>query len=643
MRRDHLVICPQDRAWIQALGLRSVRQVLRYQGSEVAAMSRSSDVQRIALDESSGGPPAVYLKRYFYRRPVERLKQSLALMVRGKSRARLEYDLLSAMHRSGVPVVRPVAFGEHRRRGLLRACFLITEGAEGFRPLDTVAGELSGAVPCDDRRRRDLVRTLAAAVLRMHDAGITHGSLFFRNILVAHTDGGWRVRFVDPGPHARVGAVELPLDARAGDLADLAGSAFQFAAGTDLIRFMHCYLHTSRLDARQKRFARALGVAAGAQSDKERHRVAVRGVLDRLHAAHPTVSPGAPPEAHTVEQAFERLARPKQLRLPPNVAQWVVVFDIEASPRSSIESSRTVTLTAQGVAVAGGRRDNADLYVRTDRQAFLSVVSDPGAAMRFVQQRRFHFEGDMKPLGVLIGLIGSGPAGCGVEATDASLEADRIARWESQYQSAAHARYYAYKHDATLRRRISNTFERNMIGRALARVSRVGPVRWVLDCPSGAGRFLPTLARLDARVLAMDTAFEMLREGVRHRDLFSKPPVMSVGSALALPMVDRSVDAVLCARLIHHFPDADSRVRILAECARVARVGVVVSFFDVHSYGGWRRRRKLRERDKNFPRQAISRAELVAEADQAGLELLGMNALLRYHAEVTAAAFAVKR
>ncbi|MGB2988254.1 MAG: class I SAM-dependent methyltransferase, partial [Phycisphaerae bacterium] len=114
-----------------------------------------------------------------------------------------------------------------------------------------------------------------------------------------------------------------------------------------------------------------------------------------------------------------------------------------------------------------------------------------------------------------------------------------------------------------------------MIRRALRRVQRKAAFRTALDCASGTGRLLPVLAKFDVSVIAMDTAEEMLEEGRRYHHLFREPPQIKVGSALEIPLPDQSVDVVLCSRLLHHFPDAESRVQIFREFARVAKVGVV--------------------------------------------------------------------
>ncbi len=212
-------------------------------------------------------------------------------------------------------------------------------------------------------------------------------------------------------------------------------------------------------------------------------------------------------------------------------------------------------------------------------------------------------------------------------------------RFGSKYQVDDYAQYYAEKHDSSLGRRISNSFERRMIRRSLLRIRQQHPVESVLDCPSGTGRFLPTLASLNVSAIAMDTSGAVLREGRKHHGLFHDPPVELVGSAFEIALPDNGVDVVLCSRLLHHIADPEGRLVILREFARVARVGVVISFFDSASFRAWKRERKVRRTGKQGGRHAMTRAACVAEAVGAGLKPIGMDALLRFHSEITAAAF----
>jgi ubiquinone/menaquinone biosynthesis C-methylase UbiE len=225
------------------------------------------------------------------------------------------------------------------------------------------------------------------------------------------------------------------------------------------------------------------------------------------------------------------------------------------------------------------------------------------------------------------------------ETNSTASSASSSRRFGAKYKVDDYARYYADKHQSSLTRRISNHCETRMIRRALLRIRRVHSIARVLDCPSGTGRFLPTLASLGVSAIAMDTSGAVLREGRQHHALFGESPIELVGSAFNISLPDDAVDVVLCSRLLHHIPQRDDRLIILREFARVARFGVVVSFFDSNSFRAWRRERKTRRTGKPRGRHSMTRAAFTEEAVQAGLRPIGMNALLRYHTEVTAAAF----
>lgn len=97
----------------------------------------------------------------------------------------------------------------------------------------------------------------------------------------------------------------------------------------------------------------------------------------------------------------------------------------------------------------------------------------------------------------------------------------------------------------------------------------------VLDLPCGAGRLWPLLTdEFSARVLQADGSLAMLREAAAGHG--GAPQALA--DALAMPFGDRCVDGVVSFRFLHHLDRAASD-RVIAECCRVARSFVVVSFF----------------------------------------------------------------
>lgn len=141
---------------------------------EVVARSGSTETVRTAWGEVD-----LHLKRYRYGL-LRALKGALRNTLLGPSRARREYEMLLALRAAAGDdaAPAPVAFGEHRRIGLLLESFVATETVPGAADLDAA----SAPDP----------RSLARFVAGIHRAGFSHGGLFARNVLV-RPDGTYAV------------------------------------------------------------------------------------------------------------------------------------------------------------------------------------------------------------------------------------------------------------------------------------------------------------------------------------------------------------------------------------------------------------------------------------------------------------------
>jgi SAM-dependent methyltransferase len=134
---------------------------------------------------------------------------------------------------------------------------------------------------------------------------------------------------------------------------------------------------------------------------------------------------------------------------------------------------------------------------------------------------------------------------------------------------------------------------------------------WLLDAPSGSGRLFEQLSGLPLRYLGIDISAEMLSAHPR--------PERLVRARLeALPLADAAVDWAVCCRLLHHLPESEDWLVALRELRRVARRGVLFSFFDARSWPAWRARLRGRDRDR-AGRRFRSRATVSAWCGAAGL------------------------
>jgi ubiquinone/menaquinone biosynthesis C-methylase UbiE len=151
----------------------------------------------------------------------------------------------------------------------------------------------------------------------------------------------------------------------------------------------------------------------------------------------------------------------------------------------------------------------------------------------------------------------------------------------------------------------------------------------VLDMPCGTGRMTRILVERGYRVTAADISEAMLdraRENYRtYQDTHDRtaPRVeFSQRDVLATGFGDEQFDGVSCIRLFHHFDDAATRRRALAELRRICRGPIVVTFlnsFALDRISYWLRAKIKRK--KGLSQRPISLKTFAADIDAAGLKI----------------------
>lgn len=143
----------------------------------------------------------------------------------------------------------------------------------------------------------------------------------------------------------------------------------------------------------------------------------------------------------------------------------------------------------------------------------------------------------------------------------------------------------------------------------------------IIDLACGAGRMWPPLLERSSLTLpCLDDSPGMLRAGLaatEHRDRLS--PIQ--GSIFSLPFADRSADAVVCMRFMHHLAFPEDRRRALSELFRVTRSVAVISLWVDGNLQAWRRRNVDASRDPQpgfGRRRCLPRSLVEAEFADAG-------------------------
>ena len=197
------------------------------------------------------------------------------------------------------------------------------------------------------------------------------------------------------------------------------------------------------------------------------------------------------------------------------------------------------------------------------------------------------------------------------------------------YRGAA-AQTYEQKRFRSLKGRAVDFLEWRLLERSLRLLeSSCGrQARSLLDAPVGTGRMLDRLAAGSRSVIALDASPDMLslakaRGGAAECVL---------GRVEAIPLDDKSLDAVVSVRLFGHLP-AEEKAMALREFARVGRMGAVVFYVGDSKWLRLRRKRAGKDLPDWHP---VSDLLMQAMAREAGLAALGRLRLLGPFAETCA-------
>ena len=190
------------------------------------------------------------------------------------------------------------------------------------------------------------------------------------------------------------------------------------------------------------------------------------------------------------------------------------------------------------------------------------------------------------------------------------------------YVSTRGAKAYFDDHQNKLHRKVSDRRERQILADYL---SRCAPIGDLLDCPSGFGRLLSLCREHAKRVVEADFSPSMLS---LNEELHGEQAQYMRCSALDIPRPDDSFDVAVSIRLSHHLEERSDRLQHIAELCRVARSGVVLTFFSSKSLKD-RMRRLRRMWNGKRPKNTLAPEEVRAQFEASGFVVDAMRPLAR--------------
>ncbi len=146
------------------------------------------------------------------------------------------------------------------------------------------------------------------------------------------------------------------------------------------------------------------------------------------------------------------------------------------------------------------------------------------------------------------------------------------------YNSGRGAQAYKADYQNKLHRKLSDRRERALLLRYFA---NLGPVDSILDLPCGHGRLSDLFGPRCQQLIEADWSFTMV--DLNRKDHGDDRRRYLRCSALQVPLPDRSVDVVVSFRLSHHLETQELRELHLRELFRVAKKGVIVTWFSASS------------------------------------------------------------
>ncbi len=397
-----------DRPWLERVGFRTVADVLAYTPEEIVAVTRSSDVFRLPVGTDLGGPAEVFVKRYYYARRDQRIKQMFRGTLFGKSRARTEYEFLREMRRRDVPTVRPIAYGDRRSGMFLHASFIITEGCPRSRSLDVFALDRDPANALNRLQRTRFTVDLADTIRRMHHAGVRHGGLFWRNILVQSLpDSRFGFVLLDPDTHARLHETPIPQEDASGDLSEFLASAIALGFRSGLSTFMKTYLQTQRLTHAHRQTIARIMDRARTLAIGEQQRMAITETVEWLTNRIATRRDQSKPtrSVESIDEFFDALAgaRIETTSLPDEKRTIRFVF---RDPTDSNGGSRRSVVLDQGrFTTTTNTAASPDMEIRTDAQTWLAIIAGKPDGLERVRAGRLRVQGDVRLLPLLVATI----------------------------------------------------------------------------------------------------------------------------------------------------------------------------------------------------------------------------------------------
>lgn len=154
-----------------------------------------------------------------------------------------------------------------------------------------------------------------------------------------------------------------------------------------------------------------------------------------------------------------------------------------------------------------------------------------------------------------------------------------------RYKDTAIAEEYDRIRFASVSGRVFDKLEKAALKRSLADLP---PNSLILDAPSGTGRLAEAVLEMGHRVVGVDISPQMLAVAEKKLARFGDKYTTHVSDVKDLDFEDGHFDAVLCARVLMHFP-LNEQIDFLAAVSRLSKGPVIFNQSVLTAYHRGRR------------------------------------------------------
>jgi len=184
-----------------------------------------------------------------------------------------------------------------------------------------------------------------------------------------------------------------------------------------------------------------------------------------------------------------------------------------------------------------------------------------------------------------------------------------------KYRDAGIAQSYELSRFSGLLGRIKLWRDHRLLSRALREVGRVG---WLLDLPSGTGRFTPLLGKRAGRVVSADISREMMAVAAGNHP--SGRVAFVQCSAEELPFQDSCFDLTFTARFLLHLPPNLRQVAV-CELSRVSKRWVLFDCMMEGGLKGWLRKFRRAGQRGGKTKKRMAKEELLGLLHRSDLQI----------------------